>query len=162
MAKKKLSRDQKRKQKKQQRVRRQRNADDRLIKRVQRDWGGAKVVHNPAGVAKMSDVLSEFIEPYRESTPDTADAMRKLITTASIAWNTALLPAEERAGKLQKLIAALPEDIREDFTGVIDDMIERKEKYFAHYDRMILDFELTDQGGGDYHISVMATMPGGK
>jgi hypothetical protein len=36
------------------------------------------------------------------------------------------------------------------------EMIERKETYFAKYDRMILDYELVDRSG-DYHVSAMSS-----
>jgi hypothetical protein len=161
MAKKKLSRDQKRKQKKQQRAARRQPVDagQRMIRRAQERGLATKFVSNPAGAEKMSDVLTDFFEPYQERIPDTPEAMRKLVTTAIIAWNMAVLPVDARVEKLQSFLAELPAETHEDFTEVIGEMIRRKETYFAGYNRIILDYELTDQGGGDYHISVMSTMP---
>ena len=158
MAKKKLSRDQKRKQKKQKRARQHRDPGQQLVRRMQREGVKAKFVRNPPGMDKMSDVLLDFIDPYYEIA-NTEDALHKLITTAIVAWNTALLPETERADKLQQLATALPEETHKDFYVIVQEMIERKERYFAQYDRMILDYELVDRGG-DYHVSVMSTPPG--
>jgi hypothetical protein len=130
-----------------------------MLRRAQQRGLTAKVVTNPAGAEKMSDVLTDFFEPYHEGIPDTLDTMRKLVMTAVVAWNTALLPVEERADKLQQFSADLPEEMQEDFMVLVDDMIRRKETYFANHNRIILDYELTDQGGGDYHLSVMSTVP---
>lgn len=56
---------------------------------------GIKVVYEPAGHEKMSDVLDDFIEPYSD-VADTEDAYRKLLMLGQMAWNTALLPDDER------------------------------------------------------------------
>jgi predicted nuclease with TOPRIM domain len=37
-------------------------------------------------------------------------------------------------------------------------MIERKQKHFGAYDRMIVDFELVEQGD-NYHITVASIIP---
>jgi hypothetical protein len=158
MAKKKLSRDQRRKQIKQKRVRPQRlDPGQRLIKRMRSSGFEQRIVRNPPGQVKMSEVLRQFVEPYWHI-PDDEEAIRKLLTTALVAWNTALLPEAERAENLQKFATALPEETHEDFYVIVGEMIERKEKYFAQYDRMILDYELVDRGD-DYHISVISWLP---
>ena len=108
----------------------------------------------------MSEVLRQFVEPYWHI-PDDEEATRKLLATALVAWNTALQPEAERADYLKVIAAALPEDTHEDFYAIVAEMIERKEKYFAQYDRMIIDYELVDRGR-DYHISVISIIPGQK
>jgi hypothetical protein len=85
--------------------------------------------------------------------------MRKLITTALVAWNTALLSRAERAGYLADIAKALPEETHADFYAIAGEMIERKDKHFARYDRTIVDYELVDRGD-DYHLSVMSIVPG--
>src|SRR4051812_46828121 len=56
---------------------------------------GSKVVYEPAGREKMSEVLEDFIEPYRDMA-DGENALRKLLTLALLAWNAALLPEDRR------------------------------------------------------------------
>jgi hypothetical protein len=119
---------------------------------------GQKVIQNPPGEEKMSEVLREFLDPYWDI-PDNEEAMRKLITTAIVAWNTTLLPEAERAESLSKMVGALPEEARTDFYAIVDEMMARKEKHFARYTRLIVDYELVDRGN-DYHLSVMSFVPG--
>lgn len=158
MAKKKLSHDQKRKQKKQRRIKRRQpvDANQRLIRRARRHGFKQKIVRNPAGGVKMSEVLRQFIAPYWHI-PGDEESMHRLITTALIAWNTALLSEAERADDLPDIAKALPEETHSDFYAIVGEMIERKEKYFAGYDRTIVDYELVDRGN-DYHLSVISLM----
>lgn len=106
----------------------------------------------------MSEVLREFVEPYWHI-PDDEQGMRKLLSTALVAWNAALLPESERSEHLAKMAEVLPEETHADFYAIVSEMIERKEEYFTQYNRTIIDYELTDRGD-DYHISVMSLMPG--
>ena len=104
MAKKKLSRDQKRAQKKKKQARRPQATlapEQRILNRLEKaGLGTHKVMHNPPGQVKMSEVLRDFLDPYWHI-PGTEEAMRQLITTALVAWNTALLPPEEQANHLE-------------------------------------------------------------
>jgi len=160
MAKKKLSHDQKRKQKKQKRQKSPVaiNPMHRMSRRI-KEMGidNYKVVRPPAGAAKMSEVLMEFIAPYMEYA-DNTEAMHKVIITAIVAWNTALLPQTEQADSLLKFTKTLPADAVEDFEAIVEEMIERKNKHFAHYTRHIVNYDLIDRGRGDYYISVASTL----
>jgi len=162
MTKRKLSQDQKRKQKKQKRRQRSRPGDvparyNKMIQRLQESGlGDSKVVYAPNQAEKMSEVLLDFIEPYKEFA-DTTEAMHRLITTALVAWNTALLPEAEQAESLEQISKALPAETVEDFYAIVGAMIERKNKFFADYTRLILDYELTDTGDS-YHVSVISTL----
>ncbi len=104
---------------------------------MRREGVEAKIVRNPRGMPKMSEVLRQFLDPYW-FIPDDEESMRKLITTALVAWNTALLPEAERPDQLTKIAEALPEETHEDFYAIVGEMIARKEKYFAKYDRTIV------------------------
>jgi hypothetical protein len=160
MAKKKLSRDQKRKQKKKTKKRiRSKLAEtgERLVKRMRRQGLDAKFVRNPAGQVKMSDVLHEFIDPWIDMAR-TNEEMRKLLSTALVAWNAALLPEAERPVFLAEFTATLPPELAADFDAVIQEMIERKDRHFSQVRRKILAYELVPEGD-DYHISVMSTLP---
>jgi hypothetical protein len=121
---------------------------------------GTRVVYEPAGREKMSEVLEDFIEPYRDSA-DTEDAFRKLLSMALVAWNAALLPEGERRAMIDEMIAAgLPraaEADRAQARGLIEAMVRRKEQHFAANRRAIISFELTDRGD-DYHLSVASTL----
>jgi hypothetical protein len=127
-----------------------------LSRRVQQQFPDQKVVVGGAhdGV-KMSEMLEGFIAPYREFA-DTEEAFRKLLVTAIVAWNTALFSAEEREVHLEKVLEAFPEEVRADGRAIISELIERKERYFSEYRRMIIDYEVTDTGE-DYHLIVIST-----
>ena len=49
--------------------------------------GGEKIVISPPGEAKMSDVLTDFVAPYRTEV-DTEVAYQRLLELAIMAWNT--------------------------------------------------------------------------
>ena len=142
--------------KRRKRRRRKRDAAAILNRRVQRQFPNRKVVVGEAhdGV-KMSEVLKEFIAPYREIA-NTEEAFRKLLVTAVIAWNTALYSTEERKAHIEEVLEALPEEVRADGRTVISELIERKERYFSEYKRMIIDYEVADTGK-DYHLVVIST-----
>ncbi len=156
MAKKRLSRNQKRKQKKRRRTQRTPGKD--LIKRVRELGFEQKIIHKPAGQTKMSEVLRQFVEPYWHI-PDDEESMRKLITTAIATWQAALLPSAERAEYLAAIAEALPEETHEDFYAIVGEMIERKEKHFARYDQTIIDYDLIDTDSG-YELMVISLLPG--
>ena len=160
MAKKKLSRDQKRKKQKQARQRQSKaslSAGEKMIQRLkQSGLGDHKILTDPAGSVKMSEVLLDFIEPYKQFA-DTTDEMHRLISTALVAWNTALLPEAQQKQSLQNIAQTLPADAIEDFYAIVEEMMERKNKYFAQYTRYILDYELTGRGGS-YQIYVISSM----
>lgn len=56
--------------------------------------GSSKIVISSTGEAKMSEVLTDFIAPYRQEV-DTEEAYQRLLELAVTAWNTALLPESE-------------------------------------------------------------------
>ena len=66
---------------------------------------GSKVVYEPAGGEKMSEVLEDFVEPYQELA-DTDDSFRKLLTLGMLAWNAALLPQDQRWAMIDEMLAA--------------------------------------------------------
>jgi len=107
----------------------------------------------------MSEVLTDFIEPYLEFT-DTEEAYRKLLTLAIVAWNTSLLPEEKQQDMIDETLEAMPETAEEVKTGlreIVNLLMARKKVYFSEYRRMILGYELTDTGKG-YYLSVASTL----
>lgn len=113
----------------------------------------------PGGVVKMSEVLTDFIEPYFEFA-DTDVAHRKLVMLAIAAWNTSLLPEKEQHDMVEKALRTMPatsEELETDLRETVKVLIARKKARFSEYTRTILDFELTDMGEG-YHLSVASTL----
>lgn len=104
---------------------------------------------------KMSEVLEDFVEPYRQFA-ETKDAYRKLLMLAITAWNVTLFAEKDRPSRLDELLVALPEDVREDGRQIIEELMARKQRFFSQHRRMIIDFEVTGTGQ-DWHLSVMST-----
>jgi hypothetical protein len=139
---------------------------DRLPKRLfKRERGpaippGTRVVYEPAGREKMSDILDEFIEPYEELAAN-EESYRKLLNLGVLAWNAALMPEDQRRTAIDEMLReGLPRSSKEDRAqakAFIETLIRRKEERFAANQRAIISFELTDTGDG-YHLTVASTL----
>ena len=114
----------------------------------------------PAGV-RMSDVLGRFVRPF-EDQADGEEAYRRLLTLGVVAWNAAMVPdPDEREEMVDEVIDKV---VREEGPGgqtaceeIVNQLIERKKRYFAHYRRPIVSFVLEDMGDG-YHLTVMSAI----
>ena len=139
---------------------------DQLPKRLfKRERGlaippGSRVVYEPVGPEKMSVVLENFIEPYRELA-DTEDGFRNLLDLGMLAWNAALLPEGERRAMIDKILAAglsrASEADRAQARELIEALVRRKEEHFAANRRVIVSINVTDRGD-DYYLSVASTL----
>jgi hypothetical protein len=135
---------------------RRRGLQNSLRQRVKENFPHREVIVGPASDGiKMSDVLEEFVEPYREFVK-TQEAYRKLLTVALVAWNVMLFPEKDRLSRLDEVVVTLPEYVREDGRQIIEELMVRKERFFSQHRRMIIDFDVADTGG-QWHLSVMST-----
>ena len=116
---------------------------------------GCKIVVQPSGETKMSEVLLEFIEPYSQYWK-TKEELNKLLGVAVIVWNAALLPGNERKEIIENAVKVAPPEIRQDMKAIIEEMIQRKETHFAHNKRMILNYQVTMTKEGP-HVTVLST-----
>ena len=133
--------------------------DDLKRKLEQGPFAHQEIVVEPEDAAKMSDVLEDFVEPYRD-TADTKDAYQKLLMLGMMAWNAALLPVKEQQNMLQQLLDRLPHTSAEDkkaLMAFLRELIERKLKYFSQNRRAILSIDLQETGDG-YYLSVASTL----
>ncbi len=112
--------------------------------------GREVVFHGQVG-EKMSDVIEEFIEPYRQYA-DTPDMYRRLIATGIVAWNAALLQGAKRETFLRDMLKTIAPNAdrqaQEDFDAIVREMIVRKERYFANNRRIILNYRATETPTG--------------
>ena len=161
----KVKRQRKQEKRRRQRLMREKGQEQERLQgfkqRLEKDLlQGHKVVVEPRGVAKMSEVLEAFVEPYL-ALADTEDAYRKLLMLAWVAWNASFLTEEEQSEMVDDIMSeAMPSatrEEREDFRELVSTLVERKRAHFSEYTRRIIDFELTDTGK-DYHLSVVSTM----
>ena len=143
-----------------------RRKKDRLPKRLFKQRRGptippgTKVVYEPAGREKMSEVLEDFIEPYRH-TAETEDDFRKLLTLGVLAWNAALLPEDQRRAMIDETLGAgfsrASAPLRAEAREFVELLVRRKEEHFAANQRAIFSFELRDTGTG-FHLSVASSL----
>jgi len=129
-------------------------------KLAQGPFRGQKTVIAPSGQVRMSDVLADFVEPYRQSA-DTEEAYRKLLTLAVMAWNTALLPEKAQHAMVDRVLdeglPTAPPELKTGLKEIVHRLMARKKVYFSENKRTIIDFELTDTGRG-YHLAVASTL----
>jgi len=108
----------------------------------------------------MSEVLTDFVEPYLEFT-ETEEDYRKLLTLAIMAWNASFLPEKEQQEMIDRVFdKGIPpgtEELKAGLKEIVNELIVRKKIYFSEYTRRIIDFEVTDTGR-DYHLAVASTL----
>jgi hypothetical protein len=115
-----------------------------------------KFVANPEGEVKMSEVLEEFVEPYYLDDM-TYEEAHKLFTIGVIAWNMSFFDEADREKEVRKFAGGF-HDMTDGILSIIGPMIDRKVQYFGQYDRIILNFQLTDTGE-TFHLSVASSLP---
>lgn len=121
---------------------------------------GSRVVYQEPGREKMSEVLEEFVEPFRDREAD-ADSYRMLLNMGMLAWNVALQPEEQREPSIDEVLGralagAEPMALAA-AKAIVEALVRRKLEFFADNRRMIYSFELTDRGD-DFHLTVASTI----
>jgi hypothetical protein len=119
----------------------------------------AKTISASPGTLKMSEVIIEFLEPYQEYAT-TYETQRILTMLGLSAWNASLLSEDEAQAMIDDITKAQPRAVRKKMIGIIEELMERKKKYFAEYTRPVIDYHLADDGD-EWHLSVasLETMP---
>ncbi len=105
----------------------------------------------------MSEVLKAFVEPYL-GLASTDNGQRVLFQIVSLAWNAAILPADERRALLDQAAETLPGfqgETRKELRDLLADMVARKLALFDDNKRLILSVDLTGAEGG--YLSVIST-----
>jgi hypothetical protein len=117
----------------------------------------ANMVIEPKGVERMSDALHEFVAPYLKPGYN-LKRRQALFSLAAIAWNAALISDQEpRLNQfLTESLLSYDPQTRRDAKKLIDELIDRKIKYFSHIKRLIVGFEVTETKD-EYHLSVAST-----
>ncbi|TAK33603.1 MAG: hypothetical protein EPO21_12465 [Chloroflexota bacterium] len=122
-------------------------------------FGGSEVVFQTGSSEKMSEVLLAFVEPYQEYAT-TRDAFERLIAIGVVAWNAALVSPEDRHSLLDETSKSIQESAgKEDaevYKALVNDLIKRKERYFASNKRVIVTYQVTE-GKGKFHLAVASS-----
>ena len=114
---------------------------------------GCKILVDPGGEKKMSEVLLEFIAPWSQYCKTNED-LTKVLAVAVIAWNAALVPRGERIEIIENAGKAVPPEIYEDTKAIVEEMIQRREIHFAHNKRMIINYKVTITTGSGLHTCI--------
>jgi hypothetical protein len=117
---------------------------------------GQKVVVEPSSEVKMSEVIMDFVEPYRDYA-HTYEEFNELIALAVVTWNAALLPEDEGEKMVDRLTGVFSPSEAEDFKEIVETLMERKRRYFSDNKRLILDYHVSDSGE-DFYLSVASTL----
>lgn len=125
---------------------------------VMAETKNGKILFNPKGEISMSDAITQLIEPYKEDAPD-YDSFSNLVTFGCIAWNTSILPEDQRTEALIKMVDVIPGKLEDrlEILSLLGELMERKRKLFPNVSRAIIEHKVTDRGG-DLHIAIASTM----
>ncbi len=115
-----------------------------------------QVINTPAGQAKMSDVLVEFIDPYADQWK-TVEELSSLLTMGTLAWNAAFYSGVEREDFLRKMLKLIPSEFHAGVREIINALIARKIEHYAGIKRYIMGHEVTMNGDGPF-VVVLSTL----
>ena len=127
---------------------------DKVISKGRAD----KFLFNPKGEISMSDAISQIIKPYVNDAPD-YNSFNTLVTFACLAWNTSILPEEQRNEAIGKMVDVIPGKMEDRFDtlALLAELMERKRKIFPNITRVIMEYKVTDTGN-DFHIAIASTL----
>ena len=133
-----------------------------LLKRARTSerFKDAKVLINPAGTEKMSEVILRFAEPLQD---EYGVIPPNMIRFAILVWNASLLPEGAKKRAIKELVKAMPDadrDIRQGMLLAISMLLERKERYFSNNKRFIMDYQITESADR-INLDVVSTMAEG-
>jgi hypothetical protein len=127
----------------------------------QRRPGRNLVVVEPPGVQKMSEVLEDFVEPFRYEA-ETEVSFRALISLGVLAWNASFVPPKEQRAMADRIPRELfpegPSEAQAEVQSLFLALLERKQTHFAKNRRTILEFNVSPTSAG-LHLSVISAQP---
>ncbi len=106
----------------------------------------------------MSEVLVDFARPYIDAAK-TKQEFERIIGIAALAWNVSFHTEETPEELASRLAADLNLPDNEGLKTALAEMIIRRRIWFAHHDRVIIKYQVTDTGR-NYHVTVISTLPG--
>ena len=136
-------------------VQKQATGFEGLQRRVAQSMGDKVTFTGVTGGIMMSEVIEAVIERDMDLA-NTEENLRKLVTVAGLAWNTALFPEEERAKLLDDGLATLPPEARAGLKALLGEMIKRKDQHFSDIRRTVVDFEVRTTKEG-FYLSVASS-----
>jgi hypothetical protein len=123
-----------------------------LIVRTVAQDRNVQVRINPAGVAKMSDVLLRFAEPILDRLAP-LDEKKATLLFVITAWNYCLISSEEQAHMRWELRHIFN---NAHHRGDFEMLIQRKTELFPRNRRLFMGLEVAESAGG-LHVKVAST-----
>ncbi len=120
------------------------------------------LVRNAPDITKMSDVLKEFVSPYKQICKD-KKRTESLIGLGIVAWNLSFLPEEKWSKIANEFFVETYGHGKKGSENIqvaevlIQVLIERKLEYFADHHRKIISFELAYLNQDEYHLTVVSS-----
>ena len=119
-----------------------------------------KIVVEPEGVARMSEVLEDFAAPFLGSV-ETLEECERVFSLAVVAWNAALFPEDKQCRTYGDIIDEVMADAeleeKEFLKNMVSLLIARKKSRFAEHNRFIVDLDITSTPTG-FHLKVASTL----
>lgn len=111
---------------------------------------------------KMSDILTEFIEPYIDETHSN-EQLLTLLGLGVIAWNLSFSSRREQRNEIELFLqensffaGGMDHQLKEDMKNLIGQLIARKKRYFAKHKRLIIDFQVQEDQDGELELFVLS------
>jgi len=109
----------------------------------------SKMVVDPEGEAKMSEVILDFAKPFLDKCED-EESEKKAIGLAILIWNVSLFPKKKRDQEIENLCSGLSssEDAN-DFAALmnyVNILLERKKVYYPDNKRAIINYQMSGSG----------------
>ena len=98
---------------------------------------------------KMSQVLLGFIQPILHG-GETLEEYKMAVALGTVAWNAALLPADQRGQVLDDALTAVGVNARQDVRTMLEMLIDRKLADFADEKRLIASYQVSESGSSRY------------
>ena len=119
---------------------------------------GKKLLTNPEGEVKMSDVIEEFMQPWHNMAQN-LDEFKNLLGLVVLAWNASLFDADKQEETIEQIVSSqgIPQEGQEVFGQTFREMIARKLEHFADNHRKIVEFDVKEIGD-EFYFSVASTL----
>ena len=130
-----------------------------LVAKLPPEYGGiAMTVDDPIGGMKMSEVLLEFLEPFTVDLQG-EELWNRALSLGVIAWNAALLPPHAFNEGLENTRTQFPDAEGEQIVDLLKEMVRRKQSFFAHDKRFIVEYNYTEGKDGPFLSVVSQQVP---
>src|SRR5215467_4634378 len=99
--------------------------------RASQHFPNTQVIVNPAGTAKMSEVIFRFAEPFKDAY---GMISKEMLEIAIIVWNASFMPSDMQRKAVEDVVNVLPSDnteARRDMFLLANMLLERKKQYFS-------------------------------